>query len=255
MHKYLLIVVLVLVSLVLQTHALYFYLENAQKKCFLEDLPANIDVFGKFSCSVLAALHTFVSEVPLLIFLLNTILKPPYIANYANLAAKYASAEWSDHDNSYIENLAAGIQISVSELSSGHTIKNIRGGSSGKFSFTVQDSGEHEICFNSNHTSWVSSIKTRLSLDISIGENHEDANGREVIYDLAFKVRELNSKAAAIRREQKLAKEREASFRDLSESVNTHVVWWSLLQMAVLMGTAYWQSRHLKHFFEVKKLV
>ena len=48
---------------------------------------------------------------------------------------------------------------------------------------------------------------------------------------------------------------REATFRELSESTNVRVLWWSVGQALVLVLTAYWQLRHLKSFFEAKKLV
>ena len=69
---------------------------------------------------------------------------------------------------------------------------------------------------------------------------------------------------------------REANFRELSESTNARVLWWSIgqvraspvappvtplsltmhpLQAVVLVLTGVWQLRHLKSFFEAKKLV
>jgi hypothetical protein len=50
-------------------------------------------------------------------------------------------------------------------------------------------------------------------------------------------------------------KEREVQFRDKSEEVNSHVVWWTIVQLIVLGITGVWQARHLKGFFEAKKLV
>ena len=48
---------------------------------------------------------------------------------------------------------------------------------------------------------------------------------------------------------------REATFREISESTNVRVLWWSIAQGAVLVITGYLQLRHLKGFFEAKKLV
>lgn len=66
---------------------------------------------------------------------------------------------------------------------------------------------------------------------------------------LSSKIRELNSKVADIQREQRYMREVEANFRDASERTNTRAVWWSLLQIAVLIGAAVWQMRHLKVSF------
>jgi len=48
--------------------------------------------------------------------------------------------------------------------------------------------------------------------------------------------------------------EREAEFRDLSESVNARAVRWTLIQMVVLGVTCAWQLSHLRSFFIKQKL-
>jgi hypothetical protein len=41
-------------------------------------------------------------------------------------------------------------------------------------------------------------------------------------------------------------REVEATFRDASEMTNSRAVWWSLVQIGVLVGAAIWQMRYLK---------
>ena len=48
---------------------------------------------------------------------------------------------------------------------------------------------------------------------------------------------------------------REEHFREISDSTNARVLWWSLGQGLVLLIMGFWQMRHLKGFFEAKKLV
>ena len=48
---------------------------------------------------------------------------------------------------------------------------------------------------------------------------------------------------------------REERFRQVSDSTNARVLWWSLGQSIVLILMGVWQMRHLKSFFEAKKLV
>ena len=48
---------------------------------------------------------------------------------------------------------------------------------------------------------------------------------------------------------------REERFRQTSESTNQRVLWWSIAQTVILLITGFWQMRHLKSFFEAKKLV
>jgi len=48
--------------------------------------------------------------------------------------------------------------------------------------------------------------------------------------------------------------EREAEFRDQSETTNARVVRWTLLQLVVLGLTCAWQLSHLRAFFIKQKL-
>ena len=48
--------------------------------------------------------------------------------------------------------------------------------------------------------------------------------------------------------------EREAEFRDQSESTNARVVRWTLIQLAALGVTCAWQLSHLRAFFIKQKL-
>lgn len=51
-----------------------------------------------------------------------------------------------------------------------------------------------------------------------------------------------------------LLQEREAEFRDQSESTNARVVRWTLLQLVILGATCAWQLSHLRAFFIKQKL-
>ena len=126
----------------------------------------------------------------------------------------------------------------------------------GKFTFTSHEAGDHTICLRSNYTGgWFSTPQVRMHLDIAVGEAKVDEEGeREHVKDLSAKVRELNNRLADIRREQQFQREREQEFRSLSEKTHARAVYWSLLQIVTLLGTCVWQLRHLKGFFESKKL-
>lgn len=71
---------------------------------------------------------------------------------------------------------------------------------------------------------------------------------------LAGKLNELNKKVADIQREQRYMREVEEQFRDLSEATNSRAVWYCIAQIVVLVAAGVWQMRHLKVYFEDKKL-
>ncbi|TPX34575.1 hypothetical protein SmJEL517_g02871 [Synchytrium microbalum] len=208
---------LLVLAIVSQCSSLYFYLEGGESKCFIEELPMQTVVLGHFKAE-----------------------------------------EWNDQHQRYMENPASGIQIFVEELPSRHEVMNQKAASSGKFAFTAAEAGDHSICFSSNTSSgWFSTSRIKLHLDLTIGDEDDakTTKPKEVISDLARRVRELNHRIAAVRREQQYQREREAEFRDTSESTNSRVVNWAVAQLVILGLTCLWQVRHLKSFFIAKKLV
>lgn len=68
-------------------------------------------------------------------------------------------------------------------------------------------------------------------------------------------MRQLLGQAEQIAKEQNYQRYREERFRQTSENTNARVLWWSIIQVIVLVATGAWQMRHLKGFFEAKKLV
>jgi len=200
--------------LVATVNALHFYLDANEKRCFIEELPTDTVVEGH-----------------------------------------YRALEWSENQQSYVLNPELGIWVDVEELETSHTVVHTRGPSDGRFTFTSHDAGDHSICLSTNYSSWFSNTHLRMYLDIVVGSAKPDVEqDRTHVSDLAAKVRDLNQKLEDIRREQQYQREREADFRDLSEATNARAVWYSIAQIAVLVGTCVWQLRYLKRFFEDRKM-
>ncbi|RMY47602.1 hypothetical protein D0864_14985, partial [Hortaea werneckii] len=96
-----------LVLLVCQTQALYFYIDGPSQKCFFEELPKDTLVVGS-----------------------------------------YKATQWNEQSRTYVDNPEMGIFISVDEtFDNDHRIVSQRGSSSGKFTFSAADSGDHRLCF------------------------------------------------------------------------------------------------------------
>lgn len=151
--------------------------------------------------------------------------------------------------------------------------------SEGRFVFTSHIPGEHVICMYSNSTAWFSGSQLRVHLDIQVGEHAIDyANvaQKEKLTELQLRVRQLLDQVEQITKEQNYQRVsviwiwfylpvfcnsifflqyREERFRQTSESTNSRVLWWSLIQTAILLVMGTWQMKHLKSFFEAKKLV
>jgi len=90
---------------------------------------------------------------------------------------------------------------------------------------------------------------------MAIGETSAiESSDKGKMGEVVSKVRDINARLQDIRREQVFQREREAEFRDQSESVNGRVVRWMLVQLAVLGVTCAWQLSYLRAFFIKQKL-
>lgn len=137
-----------------------------------------------------------------------------------------------------------------------HRVAHQKLAPSGAFPFVAAESGDHKVCILPQATKWMSKGKTKVNIEFVIGQDGElDSKKKTTLQTLHNKVNILNDKVAEIRREQKLIREREAQFRDASESVNSHAMWWTLIQLIVLGGTCAWQMRHLRSFFVKQKVL
>ncbi|KAL2263793.1 hypothetical protein VTK26DRAFT_5085 [Humicola hyalothermophila] len=212
-----------LLSLASMAQAIYFYIDVTSPKCFFEELPKDTLVVGH-----------------------------------------YKAEEWNDRSQSWEKHDGITIYIFVDEIfDNDHRVVSQRGGAAGKFTFTAADAGDHKICFtpssNSGRPNWLSTSSPnggiRLTLDMAIGETSAlDGGSKDKMQDLATRVRDLNARLNDIRREQVFQREREAEFRDQSESTNARVVRWILIQLTVLTLTCAWQLSHLRSFFIKQKL-
>lgn len=138
------------------------------------------------------------------------------------------------------------------------TVKFLKPTISGRISFTSHTPGEHVICMYSNSTAWFSGSQLRVHLDIQVGEHAIDyANvaQKEKLTELQLRIRQLLDQVEQITKEQNYQRYREERFRQTSESTNKRVLYWSVGQTAVLLVMGLWQMKHLKSFFEAKKLV
>lgn len=197
--------------------ALYFHIRETEKKCFIEEVPDETLVVGKYK------------------------------------------VELFDKDSNDYMPTSNGIGMHVEVKDPEQKIVMSKTYSAeGRFSFTTHAPGEHLICLYSNSSAWFGGGNLRVHLDIEVGEHAVDYNelaGKEKLTELQLRVRQLLDQVEQISKEQNYQRYREERFRTTSESTNQRVFWWSIAQLSILVVTGMWQMRHLKKFFEAKKLV
>merc|ERR1711939_1199392 len=131
----------------------------------------------------------------------------------------YDAEEFDEDRKTWSKHDQLNILITVDEVfDNDHRVVNQKGSHSGRFTFSAADSGDHKI------------------------------------QDIVKRVKDLNGRLQDIRREQVFQREREAEFRDQSETTNARVVRWTLVQLVVLGITCAWQLSHLRSFFIKQKL-
>jgi len=210
-------VLLVFVSYLSVSLALYFHISETERKCFIEEIPDETLVVGNYKCE----------------------LHDPKTGGFMPSSP------------------GIGMHVEVRDpqekviLSKGYS-------SEGRFSFTSNLPGEHVICLYSNTTKWFSGSQLRVHLDIQVGEHAIDYGNvaqKEKLTELQLRVRQLLDQVEQITKEQNYQRYREERFRQTSESTNTRVLYWSISQTFILLLMGFWQMRHLKSFFQAKKLV
>lgn len=206
--------------LLLPSHAaaFYFYTNGGERKCFHKELSKDALLQGKYN------VQTYDSEL-----------------------------------DSYRESSPSelSVVIDVEEVfDDNQRVVHQKGSPTGDFTFVALDSGEHRICFQPQSQGWLAKVRTKIDIEFEVGSNSKlDSKKKNSVQTLQSKVQILNEKVAEIRREQTLVREREAMFRDASESVNSRAMWWGVIQLIVLGATCAWQLRHLRTFFVKQKVL
>jgi len=127
-----------------------------------------------------------------------------------------------------------------------------------RFALTSSAGGEYQMCFRSSSSSWSQSLRWKMELVIHTGveaQDYDDVAQREHLSQVEVGLRKLYDRASEIRQELDYQKTREAAFRDISESTNSRAVGWSVFQIVIVVGSAFWQMQYLKKFFRKRKLI
>lgn len=197
--------------------ALHFYLKTGEVRCFYEDLPADSLVVGKID-----------------------------------------AYEFDERTNDYFKNNRLKVKITVDEtFDNDHRVVDQKSNPTGDFTFNSVDSGEHKFCLSPVYGDGTAAKAHRIFFDIAIGaaSDYVDSKSSKKVDGLTLQIQDLNRKLQEIHIEQEAIREREAHFRNQSESTNSRVVWWTVVQLVVLVGTCTYQLRHLKGFFVKQKIV
>ncbi|XP_029918205.1 transmembrane emp24 domain-containing protein 11 [Myripristis murdjan] len=196
--------------------AMYFDLAEQEEKCIIEEIPEDMLVTGYF------------------------MLEP-----------------WNLKMNTNSPHL--GVTVTVRDPNH-EVLMSKRYGKHGKVTFTSHASGQHFLCFQTNSTrfSVFAEERMKLHLDVQMGEHSIDPGVEKTKGDLQTmenRLRHLIDQMMYITRHQEYQREKEETFRQISEDTNSSVLWWAVVQTSILLLVGFWQMKRLKDFFVAKKLV
>nr|XP_057907414.1 transmembrane emp24 domain-containing protein 4-like [Doryrhamphus excisus] len=189
------------------------------------------------------------------------------IPDDTRVVGKYRTQLWDKPTNSFLQSAPSiGMHVEIKDTDS-KVILSRQYGSDGRFIFTSDTPGEHNICLHSNATKTepFSGGKLRLHLDIQVGEhtnNYTNIAAVDNLTELQLRVRQLRDQVEQIQKEQNYQRFQEKHFRMISESTNQRVRWWSITlilwsiaQMLTLIITDVWLKKHQKSVFEDEEQV
>lgn len=203
-------------------NAVHYYTSLNEKRCFLENLSQDDLLFGDFDAMI-----------------------------------EFNANEKIFENDPYIK-----LKISIEEIFDNyHNVMNAKISHDGEFTFTALDTGEHKICITpyldgKPERQYTNDNKIRVFMDLDIGDVKVlDSKKTTDIQSLKARVNDLILRVKNVKAEQLVFREKEAIFRDHSESTNRKIMVWSIIQLLVLGAMCAFEMKYLKNFFVKQKVL
>jgi p24 family protein alpha len=203
----------ILLSISLHASAVYFVFEEGSTKCFIEEIPENTPLRVLYSSVILE--NGEVKE------------------DQADLKPVGLRVQIFDPIKSKVFDTITP------------TVNEVR--------YMPRLGGDFRICFSTNTSHWWPAKNKVLRMDfefrVGVEAEYEEVARREHVEAIEAAIRRLRRRTADILVDYHYQKMREARFRQTSESTNSRVLWWSIAQIAILVGGGLWQVAYLRRFF------
>eukprot|EP00124_Ichthyophonus_hoferi_P003744 Ihof_evm8s346 gene=Ihof_evmTU8s346 len=177
-------------------NGLYFIMNRGDRRCFIEEVPEETIVQGKYKLEML-----------------------------------------DPETQNFVERAELGIDVKIKNSEDEEIMNKFYKDSPGHFAFTSRVPGEHVICL---HTSpgYPRGFQLRVHLDFLLGESANDygeIKRKEKLDEIQLRLRQLTDQVDQISKEQQYQRVREMRFRETSESTGSRVLYWSAIQLCILL--------------------
>ncbi|KAL1309915.1 hypothetical protein HN51_052650 [Arachis hypogaea] len=170
-------------------------------------------------------------------------------SNVVVLADYYVVADEVDHHQIH----TVSLKVTSPYGNNLHQKENV---THGQFAFTSAESGTYLACFwlQNNHQQPTVTVSLDWRTGIS-AKDWETVAKKEKIQGVELELRKLEAAVEAIRENLIYLKNREADMREVSESTNAKVAWFSIMSLGLCIIVAALQLWYLKRYFRKKKLI
>ncbi|KAK7328271.1 hypothetical protein VNO77_22374 [Canavalia gladiata] len=126
----------------------------------------------------------------------------------------------------------------------------------GNFAFTTRESGSYLACFWIDYNVAGGDVSVNLDWKTGIAAKDWDSVARkEKIEGVELELRKLEGSVEAIHENLIYLKGREAEMRNVSETTNARVTWFSIMSLGICIAVSVLQLWYLKRYFQKKKLI
>ncbi|KAL1543841.1 transmembrane emp24 domain-containing protein p24delta4-like [Salvia divinorum] len=126
----------------------------------------------------------------------------------------------------------------------------------GQFAFTATEAGNYMACFSLDGDQGGKKVTVGIDWKTGIAAKDWDSVARkEKIEGLELELKKLEGAVESIHNNLYHLVSREAEMREVSESTNSRVAWFSLMALAISIVTSTLQILYLRRYFRKKKLI
>lgn len=128
----------------------------------------------------------------------------------------------------------------------------------GKVSHMTAAAGEYNVCIACASSKWFNTQLLKWSISIELGDTdinlHELAK-KDDVDSLQHKLRVIEKKLEAMQAENEYERSQDDVLQRTNESINSRVVWFSVLQLLLLCGTTLLSVFYLIRYFHSQKII
>ena len=223
-------------------NAVYFFVSDSKESCFLQEGKFAVLLTFEIRCpSHASATHT---RIPFL----RTVPEDTAVqASYANLDRDMLGVGSDGHPTT--------IHVTVTDPDK-QVVLSHEAQRKGVVAWTSSKEGEHVVCVSVQNNN-KSGRKFRFGMTFKQGKTEKDyatMAKQEHLSAIIVEIRKLSDRVVARQQEQEYQRHLEEKFRDESEAMNVKVIYWSIFQLVVVLGSSAFQIYRLRSFFKTKKL-